>query len=123
MTKEKVITTDRLILREWESKDLEPFAALNADPLVREYFSSTLNRQESDRIAKLISDEIDKNGYGFWAISVPNVSDFVGFVGIRPVDFEAHFGLIHFNREIFRSLNFIINFFKSVFLASIFIKA
>lgn len=50
-----------------------------------------MNRQESDRIAKLISDEIDKNGYGFWAISVPNVSDFVGFVGIRPVDFEAHF--------------------------------
>jgi 3-dehydroquinate dehydratase/shikimate dehydrogenase len=89
--KEKVITTDRLILRQWRSEDLEPFARLNADPLVREYFSSTLNRQESDRIAKLISDEIDKNGYGFWALSVPHVSDFVGFVGIRPVDFESHF--------------------------------
>lgn len=91
MMKEKVITTDRLILRQWRLEDLEPFARLNADPLVREYFSSTLNKQESDRVAKLISDEIDKNGYGFWAISVPHVSDFVGFVGIRPVDFESHF--------------------------------
>ncbi len=78
MKKEKIITTDRLILRQWRSEDLEPFAVLNSDPLVREYFSSTLNKQESDRIAKLISDEIDKNGYGFWAISVPHVSDFVG---------------------------------------------
>jgi len=91
MTKPFVIKTNRLVLRHWKPEDLGPFAMLNADPLVREYFSSTLNRQESDRIAKLISDEIDKNGYGFWAISVPHVSDFVGFVGIRPVDFEAHF--------------------------------
>lgn len=91
MTKSIVIKTERLILRQWIPEDLEPFARLNADPLVREYFSSILTKEKSDLSAKLISDEIDKNGYGFWAISVPNVSDFVGFVGIRPVDFESHF--------------------------------
>jgi 3-dehydroquinate dehydratase/shikimate dehydrogenase len=66
--KEKIITTDRLILRQWRSEDLEPFARLNADPLVRDYFSSILTKEKSDLSAKLISDEIDKNGYGFWAI-------------------------------------------------------
>lgn len=32
------IRTERLILRQWESGDLAPFAALNADPRVMEYF-------------------------------------------------------------------------------------
>ncbi len=91
MMKEKVITTNRLILRPWIPEDIEPFAKLNADPLVREYFSSILNRKESDHVAKFISDEIEKNGYGFWAVSAPQISDFIGFIGIRPVDFESHF--------------------------------
>lgn len=91
MMKEKIITTARLILRQWRSADLVPFARLNSETLIREYFTSSLNRQESDRDALLISDEIDKNGYGFWALSVPHVSDFIGFIGIRPVDFKSHF--------------------------------
>ena len=40
-----VIKTERLILRPWQQEDLEPFAQLNSDPLVIEYFPSTLNRE------------------------------------------------------------------------------
>jgi RimJ/RimL family protein N-acetyltransferase len=29
-----VIATERLFLREWRDADLEPFAAMNADPVV-----------------------------------------------------------------------------------------
>jgi N-carbamoylputrescine amidase len=36
-----VIETPRLILRDWREEDLEPFAALNADPEVMRYFPST----------------------------------------------------------------------------------
>lgn len=35
-----MIRTDRLVLRQWNSADFEPFAALNADPRVMEYFPS-----------------------------------------------------------------------------------
>jgi RimJ/RimL family protein N-acetyltransferase len=31
------LATARLLLREWHERDREPFAALNADPLVAEF--------------------------------------------------------------------------------------
>ncbi|WP_042282544.1 GNAT family N-acetyltransferase [Candidatus Protochlamydia sp. R18] len=42
------VRTERLILRFWQEDDLEPFAQLNADPRVKEYFPGILSRQESD---------------------------------------------------------------------------
>ena len=38
MRQKPIIQTERLILRQWREEDLEPFAALNSDPQVMEYF-------------------------------------------------------------------------------------
>ena len=59
-----MIKTDRLILRSWKERDLEPFAALNADPQVMEYFPSVLSRTESDQLAKQIKTKMDEKGWG-----------------------------------------------------------
>ena len=32
------LETDRLVMRQWSESDLRPFARLNADPEVMEYF-------------------------------------------------------------------------------------
>ncbi|MFI0435966.1 MAG: GNAT family N-acetyltransferase [Parachlamydiaceae bacterium] len=86
-----VIKTERLILRPWQQEDLEPFAQLNSDARVMEYFPSTLNRQESDNLAKRISDKLEEQGWGLWAVSVPNVAEFIGFIGLAAPSFNAHF--------------------------------
>lgn len=86
-----IIKTERLILRNWRQEDFKPFGALNRDPLVREYFPSVLTQEESDKSAQIFLEEIEKNGYGFFAVSAPGFSEFIGFCGIRPVGFEAHF--------------------------------
>lgn len=86
-----IIKTKRLILRPWKEEDFAPFAKLNADPRVREYFPSIPSRKESDESARIISSEIEKNGFGFWAVSCPGVSDFIGFIGLAQVPFTAHF--------------------------------
>lgn len=86
-----VIKTKRLILRPWQQEDLEPFAQLNSDPRVMEYFPSTLNRQESDNLAKRISDKLEEQGWGLWAVSVPDVAEFIGFIGLAEPSFNAHF--------------------------------
>lgn len=91
MPKATVITTERLVLRPWKETDFTPFAAMNADPKVREYFPSILTRQESDESATVISEIIEKTGWGFWAVSAPGVADFIGFIGLQPVPYEAHF--------------------------------
>ena len=35
------VTTPRLILRQWQDSDADPFAAMNADPQVMEFFPAT----------------------------------------------------------------------------------
>ena len=86
-----IIKTTRLILRPWRQEDYEPFAALNADPRVMEYFPKLLTREESDERIQSWQKFIEENGCGFWAVSVPGVSEFIGFIGINKVPFTAHF--------------------------------
>ncbi len=86
-----IIQTKRLILRQWCDEDLEPFARLNADPRVREYFPGILSRQESDASVKLMSNHIEKCGWGFWAASLIETSEFIGMIGLEDVYFTAHF--------------------------------
>lgn len=88
------LRTDRLVLRPWRDSDLAPFAALNADPQVMEYFPALLTRAESDVLAARIRAALDERGWGFWAVEVLEPSapaGFVGFVGLQPVTFEAPF--------------------------------
>ena len=42
------LETARLILRPWEERDREPFAMLNADPLVMATLPAVMSRTESD---------------------------------------------------------------------------
>jgi ribosomal-protein-alanine N-acetyltransferase len=86
-----ILTTARLRLRQWREEDLAPFAALNADPQVMEFFPKVLTRAESDAVAGRIRDHFARHGFGLWAVEAPGVVDFMGFVGLAVPSFEAHF--------------------------------
>ena len=86
-----ILTTARLRLRQWREEDLAPFAALNADPQVMEFFPKILTRAESDAVAGRIRDHFVRHGFGLWAVEAPGAADFVGFVGLAVPSFEAHF--------------------------------
>ncbi len=86
-----ILKTKRLILRPWQKEDLEPFAALNADPRVMEFFPGLVSRGESDQLVKIISDHIEKCGWGFWAASLIETGEFIGMIGLEDVHFQAHF--------------------------------
>lgn len=83
--------TDRLILRQWRESDFAPFAKMNADPIVMAYFPSPLSRQESDELARKIQTHIKTHGFGFWAVELPKIIDFAGFIGLSIPSFQAHF--------------------------------
>jgi len=74
--------TARLLLRRWRPDDREPFAALNADPVVMEYFPAPLARPESDRLADRITESFQDRGFGLWAVEIPGIAPFIGFVGL-----------------------------------------
>jgi RimJ/RimL family protein N-acetyltransferase len=81
------ITTARLILRGWRETDREPFAAMNADPAVMEHFQGTMSRQASDAFADRIEAHWKEAGWGLWAVELPRVAPFVGYVGLWPADY------------------------------------
>lgn len=85
------LRTDRLLLRPWRDTDLAPFAALNADPEVMRHFPAPLTRTESDSLAHRLADGIDTRGWGLWALETVPDGEFIGFTGLSPVGFDAHF--------------------------------
>lgn len=77
------LQTERLYLRPWRDIDLAPFAKMNGDPEVMAYFPKTLSPAESDAMARKCQSLIDKNGWGFWAVSLKDSDTFIGFVGLH----------------------------------------
>ena len=65
------IRTERVVLRQWRSEDRGPFAAMNADSAVMEFFPATLTRAESDAMADRIQETIETRGFGLWALEIP----------------------------------------------------
>lgn len=91
MTPVPEIQTDRLLMRGWREADLEPFAAMNADPVVMRFLQGTRSSERSDADVLRIVDTWRQRGFGLWAVEVPGALGFIGFVGLAPAEFEAPF--------------------------------
>lgn len=77
------IDTPRLRLRQWRASDVLPFAAMNADPRVMEYFPELMRPSESRAVARRIRELIAQRGWGLWAVEVHGGARFIGFVGLH----------------------------------------
>jgi len=64
---------------------------MNADPVVMEHFPSLLTPGQSAALVDRIERHLDAEGFGLWAVEVPGVASFIGFVGLQRVAFEAPF--------------------------------
>jgi RimJ/RimL family protein N-acetyltransferase len=91
MSREPILHTDALVLRPWRDTDLPAFAALNADARVMEFLPAALDRAASDAMAERIRQHFVTHGFGLWAVEVPDVTDFAGFVGLNVPTFTARF--------------------------------
>jgi RimJ/RimL family protein N-acetyltransferase len=86
-----VLTTPRLALRLWRRSDRIPFAAMNADPAVMAWLPAPLTSAESDALADAIEAHHRTHGFGLWALEIPGVTAFAGFVGLSVPGFTAPF--------------------------------
>lgn len=85
------LLTDRLSLRQWRAADLEPFAALNADPLVMAFMPRCLSRAESDDFLDKAQAGVARRGWGLWAVELRASGELIGCVGLGVPTFQAHF--------------------------------
>lgn len=77
------LETDRLRLRQWTLADRAPFAQINADPRVMEYFPEPLTRAASDALAARFQALLQERGWGFWAVEHKASGELAGFVGLN----------------------------------------
>ena len=97
------LTTDRLVLRRWRDDDVDTMAAINADPDVMEHFVTPLSREQTARTIAGYEASFDQRGFGPWAVEVAASGELVGFIGLLPVRFEAHFTpAVHLTTKIAR---------------------
>lgn len=83
-----LISTQRLILRTWKSEGLEPYAEMNADPVVREFFPSVLTREQSEAELRHIRERYERDGFCLFAAELIAGGALAGFVGMQRMSFE-----------------------------------
>ena len=86
-----VIQTSRLGLRNWQESDAVPFAKMNADIEVMEYFPSILTREESDQLLDRLQQHYIDFGYTYFAVDVLETGKFIGFTGFKLQTYESPF--------------------------------
>jgi len=74
--------TPRLRLRRWRDADRAPFAAMNADPVVMEFFPALQTRESSDAAIAAWEAQFDERGWSNWAVERRDTGEFIGFVGL-----------------------------------------
>ena len=64
---------------------------MNADPRVMEHLPGDAPARQSDALARRSERHFARHGFGPWAVEVPGVAPFIGFVGLVVPAFDAHF--------------------------------
>ncbi len=92
IAKEMIYTeTPRMILRSWKPTDLPLFITMNKDEKVMRFFPDTLSETETEAFYSRIQDEFHRNGWGLFAVELKSTGQFIGYVGLHEIGFEADF--------------------------------
>jgi len=78
-----------ILLRQWQDEDLEPYAAMNADAVVMEYYPRLLTIAQSAESLARQRASIATRGWGLWVVEADGV--FAGYTGLAVPAFTAHF--------------------------------
>ncbi len=78
------LTTPRLLLRQWRDDDLDPLAAIYADPEVMRYIGdgSVRDREQTAAGLAAMRREWAERGYGMFAVEVRDTGQLAGWVGL-----------------------------------------
>lgn len=67
------------------------FIAMNKDKRVMRYFPGLLNEFETTAFYNRIQDEFSRNGWGLYAVELKSAGEFIGYVGLHEIGFDADF--------------------------------
>lgn len=80
------LVTARVRLRNWQSKDVEPMAAINVDPRVGDWLSGTIGVEETRTRLQLYASHWEERAFGIWAVEERGSRRLVGRTGLMRWD-------------------------------------
>ncbi len=80
-----MIETERLILRPWEERDRESYAALNTDPEVMHDYPVLPERVWVDAKFDRYTEHFSDHGFGRWMLERKSDGAVLGYTGIMPM--------------------------------------
>jgi RimJ/RimL family protein N-acetyltransferase len=90
-SKNYLFKSARLGFRNWIESDKEPYAQMNLDKNVMEYFLSIKTKDESYTQVTRFQKHFEGFGFTFFAVDILETNQFIGFIGMVNSSFEAHF--------------------------------
>ncbi|MFF5442503.1 GNAT family N-acetyltransferase [Streptomyces achromogenes] len=83
------LETPRLVLRRWREEDIEPMAAVNADPEVMRWIrdGGVLDEQQTRDKVRAWDEGWETRGFGLFAVEVRATGELAGFTGFSVPDF------------------------------------
>ncbi len=79
------LETERLVIREWEPRDRDAYAAIAMDPDVRRFYFDVPTREEVDAMLDRFIEFYNRDGFGFLPVERKSDGALLGDVGIAPV--------------------------------------
>lgn len=85
------LRSERLLLRQFRPSDLAPLIAMGQDPVVMKHFVTLMSREDTIAMMDRMKAHWEKHNFGVFAIEIPGVHDFAGFIGFTHPRWEAEF--------------------------------
>lgn len=79
---QKVLETERLILRELTPEDVERVFALLSDPITMQFWPKPFDREGAESWLKRAITSYRENGFGRYAVILKSSGDFIGDCGL-----------------------------------------
>ena len=91
------LETERLLLRAWRAADLDPFAAICADPQVMATLGPVMSRAAAAALIARVTASEAQDGHTFWALERREDAALIGWCGVirgsvGPVAGQAEIG-------------------------------
>lgn len=84
-----VLETERLRLREFKPRDLDPLAEMVADEEQMAFYPRPRTKAEVSAWIARNLDLYERVGFGFWLIEGIQTAAFLGYCGIRPLELDG----------------------------------
>ena len=86
---EKVLETERLLLRRLTMDDVDDLLGIFSDPEAMRFYPSTRDREGVEDWVRWVLGSYEENGFGLWACILKDEDRFAGQCGIMPQEVEG----------------------------------